>query len=114
MRFLKKFQKKSLNVTRFLRKNFKKKRKKLGLKTETEIRGRRRELFGIRENWMENGEEHIEDIDAVIAEFNWILGEENKQKQNSYSELLKAKRQIKELEKRNRKLQVTINIMRGD
>jgi len=97
---------------RFLEKLHIKKREKSKLKTETEIRGRRRELFGIRENWIETGEENMEDIDAVIAEFDWILCEEKEQ--DSYSELLNAKRQIKELETENRKLQITINLSRRD
>ena len=114
MRFLKKFIiKKPSIVKRFLGKLRKKKRKKSNLKNEKQIRHRREELYEIREEWIKDGDKDVEAIDGVLAEFHWILGEEDKQ-QDSYSELLKAKRQIKELEKQNRKLQVTINIMRGD
>jgi hypothetical protein len=98
---------------RFLEKLRIKKRAKTKLKTESQIRQRRRELYEIRRNWIENGEKNISDIDAVIAEFNWILGEEEKQ-QDSSSELQRAKAQIKELEEQNRKLQIEINIARRD
>jgi len=112
LRFLTRFPKKPSIVMRFLGKLHKKKRKKSNLKNKKQIRHRRKELYDIKKDWITNNEENISDIDAVIAEFNWILGEEKKK--DSYSELLTAKRQIKELEKRNRKLQVALNIMGGD
>ncbi len=96
----------------FLEKLRIKKPEKFKLKTKTEIRQRRKELFEIRRNWIENGEKNIEDIDAVIAEFDWMLCKEKKH--DSSSKLRKAKRQIKELEAENRKLQIAINIARRD
>jgi len=89
------------------------KKRKAKLKTETEIRQRREELYEIRREWIENGEKDVSAIDAVIAEFNWILNEEKKQ-QDSSSDLRKAKAQIKELEEKNRKMQIEINLARRD
>ncbi len=115
MQFPKRFQKKlskPKTILQFFGRFRKKKRKKSNLKNEKQIRHRREELYEIREEWINDGDKDVEAIDGVLAEFHWILGEEKKQ--DSYSELLKAKRQIEKLEKRNRKLQVSINIMRGD
>ena len=109
MWFLKKLRKKNSIIRRFLGKF----RKKSNLKSESQIRKRRRELYGIRENWIENGEKDVSPLDAVIAEFDWILLEEKKQ-QDSSSELRKLKKQIKELEEKNRKLQVAVDISRRD
>lgn len=99
---------------RFLEKLRIKKRAKTKLKTESQIRQRRTELYEIRRNWIDNGEKDISDIDAVIAEFNWILCEEKKQQRNSSSELQKAKRKIKKLEAENKKQQVMIRILKRD
>lgn len=113
MRFLKKLRKKKSSIiAQFLRRFRKKKREKPKIKTEAEIRLRRNELIEIRRNWIENGEKGISDIDAVIAEFDWILCEETKP--DSEKELQKSKKQIKELEEENRKLQVAINVSRRD
>ena len=112
MWFPKRFQKNLSIIIRFLRKLHKKKRKKLNLKTESQIRQRRRELHEIRRNWIENGEENIEDIDVVISEYDWLLDEEKKQ--DSSSELIKARKKISELKEEKRKLQIAINIARGE
>ena len=53
------------------------KEKPSNLKSEEEIRARRLELSEILDEWEENGIE-LEPIEAIIAEFTWILGEETK------------------------------------
>ena len=114
MQFLEKFRKKKPSIImRFFRKFRKKKRKKPKLKTESQIRRRRKELYEIRENWIKSGETDTSPIDGVIAEFDWLLNEEKGQ-QDFSKELRKAKKQIKELEEQNRKLQIAINISRRD
>ena len=113
MWFLEKFRKKKPSIVmRFFRKLRKKKRKKPNLKTESQIRQRRKELYEIKKEWVENGEDDTSQIDAVIGEFDWILCEEKEQ--DSPSELRKAKKEIKELEEKNRKLQIEINLARRD
>ena len=99
---------------RFLEKLRIKKRAKTKLKTEMEIRQRRTELYEIREEWIRNEEDDTSAIDTIIAEFDWILCEKKQYQNDSEKELRNTRRQIRELEEKNRKLQVSINIMRGD
>ena len=115
MRFQKKFCKKKVSIILlFFRRFRKKKRKKSSIKNEMQIRNRREELYEIRENWIESGETDTSPIDGGLAEFNWILNEEGKHQKDSKRELREARRQIKELKEKNRKMQIEINIMRGE
>ena len=87
------------------------KRKKKKSKIERRIRKRILELEAIKESYGGEDDKDARDcISGVIAEIYSILGEEEpKPKSNRAYE-----KEIRELEKKNQKLQISINILKGE
>lgn len=102
-------------VKRFLRKRNSNPKiiEKPKVRTFEEIRARRDELIGIREEWRQNGDNTRVDIDDIIHELNCLLGndEEEKKREKTVTEYEK---EIAELRKLVKNLEIQVQVLKRD